>query len=118
MSHVRVLGLVSKTHDTGLALLEDGKPRIILEEERFNREKHTKAFPKQSLRHAFVEGPYDFDDVDVIATPWRQRALIGTFFDIVTRRMPASLNLLWPSAHSTQDSGIVNLWLRLQIQLR
>ncbi|MEO1283003.1 MAG: carbamoyltransferase N-terminal domain-containing protein, partial [Pseudomonadota bacterium] len=115
---MKVLGLVSKTHDTGLALLEDGKPLVILEEERFNREKHTKSFPINSLKAAFIDGPHDFDDVDVIATPWRQKALVKTFFNIVTSRMPASLNLLRPAAHSTQDSGIVNLWLRLQIQLR
>jgi len=38
---VRILGIVSRTHDSGLALLERGVATLILEEERFNREKHT-----------------------------------------------------------------------------
>lgn len=115
---VKVLGLVAKTHDTGLALLEDGRPLLILEEERFSREKHTLDFPVRSLKAAFVDGPYDFDDVDVIALPWRQKALVKTFASIVTGRLPHSLNLLRPAAHATQESGIVNLWLRMQVHLR
>ena len=38
---MNILGLVYTSHDAGLALLTDGKPNIILEEERFNRIKHT-----------------------------------------------------------------------------
>lgn len=115
---MKVLGIVSKTHDTGLALLEDGCPLVIYEEERFNREKHTKRFPLHSLKAAFVDGPFDFDDVDVIATPWRQRALARMWLSAVTGNMPDSLNLLRPAARSPQDNGIINLWLRLQVQLR
>jgi len=115
---VNILGIVSYTHDTGLALLKDGKPQIILEEERFVRDKHTKVFPARSVNDAFGEGDFDFSDVDVITTPWNTSALIRTFFGAVTGQMPASLNLLWPSAHATQDSAIVDLWLRLQIQMR
>src|ERR1043166_610395 len=42
---VKILGIVTRTHDSGLALLDDGVPTIVLEEERFNREKHTRKFP-------------------------------------------------------------------------
>ena len=115
---MNILGIVSKTHDTGLAVVEDGLPRLVLEEERFNREKHTKEFPAKSLAAAFQNESLDFADIDVITVPWNTRALIATFFEAVFGRLPASLNLLWPSAHSTQDSAIVNLWLRLQIQMR
>jgi len=115
---LNILGIVSKTHDTGLALLSDGLPAFVYEEERFNREKHTKCFPKNSLHHAFKTGEHSFYDVDTITVPWNTWALIGSFSNAVFGQPPASLNLLWPSAHSTQDSGIVNLWLRLQIQMR
>ena len=49
---MNILGLVTRTHDFGLALLEDGIP-VVLEEERFNREKHTRKFPFRSLKAAF-----------------------------------------------------------------
>ena len=45
-----ILGIVSRTHDSGSALLERGVPTVILEEERFYREKHTRKFPFGSLR--------------------------------------------------------------------
>ena len=67
---VRVLGLVGLTHDSGLALLDDGLPVVVLEEERLNREKRTKAFPTQSLLAALGPDLRDLDSIDVIATPW------------------------------------------------
>ena len=53
---MNILGLVAETHDTGLALLEDGVPVAILEEERLNREKHTGAFPRLALQELFADG--------------------------------------------------------------
>ncbi len=115
---MNILGIVSNTHDTGLALLKDGHPELILEEERFRRVKHTKSFPVQSLKYAFGDGMHDFSDVDAITVPWNTTQLVKTFFSAISGRLPASLNLLRPAAHSTQDSAIVNLWLRTQLQIR
>lgn len=42
---MRILGLVGATHDSGLAILDDGWPTLVLEEERLSRIKRTKAFP-------------------------------------------------------------------------
>jgi carbamoyltransferase len=115
---VNILGLVSKSHDTGIALLKDGVPEFVLEEERFNREKHTMAFPDMALAAMFGPGgPYDFRDVDVITTPWDMRRLRPTYMRCVFGEVPASLNLLWPAAHKTQASAIFNLPMRLRIGL-
>ena len=55
---MKILGLVSKSHDTGLALLDNGVPAFVLEEERFSRQKHKMDFPAQSLDAVFGEdGP-------------------------------------------------------------
>ena len=43
---LKILGIVTETHDSGIALLDDGVPALILEEERINREKHTQEFPR------------------------------------------------------------------------
>jgi predicted NodU family carbamoyl transferase len=40
-----------------------------LEEERFNREKHTRKFPFHSLKAAFDDQGLGVDDIDVITTP-------------------------------------------------
>src|SRR5215218_10469746 len=46
---VRVLGINCFSHDTAACLLEDGRLIALAEEERFNRERHTKRFPDQAI---------------------------------------------------------------------
>lgn len=116
---MNILGIVTKSHDTGIGLIKDGIPQFVLEEERFNREKHTMLFPDMALEAAFgPNGKYKFSDVDVITTPWDMARLRPTLAKGVFGELPASLNLLWPSAHKTQASAIVNLPMRLQIGLK
>jgi carbamoyltransferase len=106
---VRILGLVTRTHDSGLALVEDGIPTIVLEEERFNREKHTRRFPFRSLEVAFDDRGLSLADVDVITTPWHMRSLWRMMFGAVREGFPASLNLVLPSARPTQSTLIVTM---------
>ncbi len=106
---MRILGLVGATHDSGLALLEHGIPELVLEEERFNRRKRTKQFPKQSLRRALGEAVEGLKDVDVITTPWDVSRLRRTFAQAVLGRLPWSLSLILQSSHTPQDNDIVLL---------
>lgn len=115
---VTILGLVSKTHDTGVALLKDGIPDTVLEEERHNREKHTKAFPDLAIQELFATTGLGLSDIDALTIPWDTRSLASQFLRVVTAHPPASFTLLRPSAHATQDGRIVNLWFRLQVALR
>lgn len=46
---MRVLGINCFSHDTAACLLEDGRLVALAEEERFNRERHTKRFPDQAI---------------------------------------------------------------------
>jgi carbamoyltransferase len=110
---LNILGIVCETHDAGIALLQDGQPTFVIEEERLNREKHTRAFPALSLAAAFGSGRR-ISDIDVITTPWDMRRLRRSFFRAVVGHLPYSLSLLRPSAQPTQDHGIVllNQWLR------
>lgn len=106
---IRILGIVTRTHDSGLALLEDGIPAIVLEEERFNREKHTRKFPFRSLKAAFDDQGLSLADVDVITTPWHMRSLWRMMFAAVREGFPASLNLIPPSARPTQSTLIATM---------
>jgi carbamoyltransferase len=114
---VNILGIVTKSHDTGLALLQNGAPAYILEEERFNRQKHTLEFPTQCLDALFADSGLTFDDIEVLTTPWEMDRLRPTFYNNVTGKLPGSLNLLRPGAHRVQASAIVNLPLRLWLGL-
>ena len=106
---MHILGIVTRTHDAGLALLNDGVPTLVLEEERFNREKHTRKFPFSSLQAAFDDRGLDIDDIDVITTPWDMKSLRRTMFWAVAGNLPAGLNLLPSSARPTQSTLIVTL---------
>ena len=106
---MHILGIVTRTHDAGLALLKDGVPTLVLEEERFNREKHTRRFPFFSLQAAFDDRGLNLDDIDVITTPWDMKSLRRTMFWAVAGNLPAGLNLLPPSARPTQSTLIVTL---------
>jgi carbamoyltransferase len=106
--------MVTRTHDSGLALLEDGIPTLVLEEERFNRQKHTRKFPFLSLHAAFDNRDLDLDDIDVITTPWDMKSLRRTMFSAVAERFPASLNLIRPSARPTQSTLIVTMPMGLR----
>jgi len=107
---LNILGIAAETHDTGIALVQNGVPLFVHEEERFNRQKHTIEFPGNALAAGF-DGRYglSFDDVDVVTTPWHMPRLRRTMYRQVTAKLPQSLNLLWPGAHKVQSSGIVNL---------
>lgn len=115
---LRILGIVCDTHDSGLAVLEDGVPALVLEEERLSRVKHTLKFPWHSLEAALDELKLDIGDIGVITTPWDTRRLRRTLAKAVFGRLPASLNLLRPSANISQNGGIVFLTLWLAYELR
>jgi carbamoyltransferase len=104
---VHILGIVTRTHDSGLALLNDGVPTIVLEEERFNREKHTRKFPFRSLRAAFDGQGLGVDDIDVITTPWEMKSVRRNMFWAVAGHLPASLNMIPPSARPHVSTLIV-----------
>ena len=106
---MRILGIVAKTHDSGVAFLKDGIPELILEEERFNRSKKTKKFPKLGLAAGFEELGITLADIDVMTTPWDLRLLRKSFASIVLRRFPLSLCFGLPRSHASQQNQIVAL---------
>jgi carbamoyltransferase len=106
---LRILGIAAKTHDSGVAFLQDGKPELILEEERFSRTKKTKKFPRLALTAGLEELGITLADVDVMTTPWDQRLLRKSFASILLRRFPLSLSLAIPRSHASQQNQIVLL---------
>jgi len=72
-----ILGLNTWFHDTSACLVVDGRLVVALEEERFSRDKHTRAFPERAvarcLEHAGL-APGDVDHVAVSISPTRRWA--------------------------------------------
>ncbi len=114
---MRILGIASETHDSGIALVENGKPVLVIEEERLTRLKHTQHFPHAALAAAIEGGWLKPDEIDAIVTPWNAAVLRQTFLKAILHKMPSSLNLLWPSANTAQRLSIVvlNQWLKYKL---
>ena len=115
---MRILGIVAKTHDSGVALLRDGVPELVLEEERFNRNKKTKKFPRLALAAGFEDLGLALGDIDVVTTPWDLGLLRRSFASILLRKFPLSLSLAVPSSHASQQNQIVALNYYLARDLR
>jgi carbamoyltransferase len=87
---VNILGINCFAHDTAAALLVDGVPVAIAEEERFNREKHTKAFPDQAVEFCLRQAGIRIEDVDVVAFAHRTGTDYARGTLDAMKRMPAS----------------------------
>jgi carbamoyltransferase len=67
---------ISQGHDSAAALIADGKIVAAVAEERFNRVKHSGAFPIGAIRYCLEEAGLDVEELDEIAhgfnySPWR-----------------------------------------------
>lgn len=64
---MNILGINSFAHDTAACLVVDGIPVAFVEEERLNRDKHTKAFPDLAIRWCLDQAGLEMRDIDVVA---------------------------------------------------
>ena len=76
----QVSGLLTWQHDGAAALVKDGKIIATAEEERFNRQRHAKGFPKMAIEYCLKEGGITLKDVDVIAVGYNPTAFLSRFF--------------------------------------
>lgn len=104
---MRILGLAAETHDAGVALLENGAPVMVIEEERLNRQKKTSGFPRQSLSAVLEDCDLDITDIDVITMPWHASRLARTFAGIILRGLPRSLHLFHEDSRMSQRNGLL-----------
>jgi carbamoyltransferase len=88
---VYFLGISGYSHDSAVALLEDGRIVCAVEEERFNREKHTGRFPTRALCWALQAHGLDLSDVDEVAFYARPWVLIARRALGALRHLPRSL---------------------------
>jgi carbamoyltransferase len=62
-----VLGVNAASHNTSAALVADGELVAFAEEERFNRERYTMAFPDQTIRFCLDHAGVAADDLSLVA---------------------------------------------------
>ena len=103
---MRILGMVTHTHDTGIALIKDGVPEIVIEEERLNRDKKTKRFPAQALDAALTDRGLSLSDVECITMPWDIPRFWRTLAWAFLRKFPRSTQLVHMRSHPVQQNQL------------
>src|SRR5438093_3959692 len=91
---MNVLGINCFSHDTAAALLQDGEPIAFVEEERLNREKHTKAFPDRAVEFCLRRAGIGIAEVDVVAFAHRAGVDFARGAADALRRLPRSAKRL------------------------
>lgn len=75
-----ILGINFFSHDTAACLLEDGQPVMMAEQERIDRDQHTKHFPGGAIDLCLEASGCSMSDVDAVAVaqrPWLDLARGG-----------------------------------------
>lgn len=74
---MKILAIYPYIHISSAALLIDGKIVSAAQEERFNRNKMSTAFPIQSILWCLKENRLSFKDIDYIVVPWNPQKNIN-----------------------------------------
>ena len=61
-----ILGISSFYHDSGACLIEDGKIKIAVQEERFTRKKHDSSYPFHAVEFVLKETKLKLSEVDYV----------------------------------------------------
>ena len=67
---MKVLGICSDVWISSAALIEDGKVIAAIPEERLNRQKQYRGFPKNAIEFCLKEANCKLEDIDYIAIGW------------------------------------------------
>lgn len=88
-----ILGLAAYSHDSAACLLRDGKIVHFVEEERFNRERHTSKFPVESIQACLNVAQISADQIRDLAFFMNPRLELSANLQHILRFFPASLAL-------------------------
>lgn len=91
---MKILGISSFSHESSCSLISDEGIQCVLEEERFNRIKHTWEFPKQALQQCFSQTSTPIHTIDHFTFFWNPQTEIVRNIGHFIKFFPASLNLL------------------------
>jgi carbamoyltransferase len=72
----QVAGLLTGQHDAAAALIVDGKLVASVEEERLNRQRHSKGYPKLAIEYCLKEAGLTEKDIDIIAVGYNPYAIV------------------------------------------
>ncbi len=111
-----VLGLSAYSHESSCSLIKDGEIRAVLEEERFNREKHTWKFPVHAMKQCLIAEGITLDQVDQITFFWNPIKEIYGSIGYFLKHLPTSVNLLKNHSGSEELSFLKRVWSKQNVE--
>ena len=73
--NIIILGLNFGGHDTSACLMKNGNLIAACEEERYNKQKHTRDFPKNAITDCLKKAKITLDDIDEITLSYNPELL-------------------------------------------
>ncbi|MBN1898614.1 MAG: carbamoyl transferase [Spirochaetes bacterium] len=99
---MKILGFHAFGHDTAACLVNNGKIEFYVEEERYNRQKHTTTFPVNAIKDSLERTRTDPKQIEIIVFGLRIYRWVWQNFKIFLRYFPKSLNLFHPQAKESK----------------
>jgi carbamoyltransferase len=88
------LGINGLFHDASVCLLEDGVPRLLVEEERLDRVKHSACFPERGIALCLREAGIGLADVSDVAFSWHPPRFVLNQLRLGLLHFPHTFHLL------------------------
>jgi len=110
-----VIGISAFAHESSCALLKDGEIRVMIEEERLNRKKHTFAFPEQAIRECLAVEGISIEDIDHFTFFWDPMREIRENLGHFLRWFPKSLRLLTPGSGSKEVRPLTRIYSKMTV---
>lgn len=108
----KILGLSFFYHDSAAALLVDGKPVAMAEEERFSRKKNDPGFPELAIKFVLEEAGLSAKDLDYVVFYEKPFLKLDRIFKNALSTFPFSP---WAFVLAIKNLFISKLWIRALI---
>ena len=106
---MKILGLSFFYHDSAAALLIDGVPLAMAEEERFSRKKHDSGFPQLAINFVLEQAKIKPEELDWVVFYEKPFLKLERIFKTTLRSFPASPKLF---IESTKSLFLDKIWIR------
>jgi len=117
---LHILGL-NFSLDAGAVLVRDGRVVAAALEERFDRQKHSAAFPRQAIAFCLKQAGITLEQVDAFAFSWNPAVHVGTpnrLRDTIYRDQREYLELVPAHLLAMSEQADIGLQSRLSLALR
>ena len=106
---MKILGLSAFYHDSAAALLVDGMPVAVVQEERLSRHKNDSAFPLAAVEYCLDQAGFDPADLDAVVFYERPMLKFERVLTMLLRNFPRSYHAF---PHAMKNMLGEKAWMR------